>query len=100
MFSGKFYISYQVFIAVPRLEVPFYAEKRDSLDLEKFRPARRAVVLRLARAADGGTARSFSNAALAVMRGSITTKLEGNVHLAELYTLEPADLPYRHLGLR
>ena len=47
MFSGKFYVSYQVFIAVPRLEVPFYAEKRDSLDLEKFRPGRRAVVLRL-----------------------------------------------------
>ena len=48
VFSGTFYISYQVFIAVPCLEVTVYAEKRDSLDLAKFRPARRAVVLRLA----------------------------------------------------
>ncbi len=100
MFSGNFYISYQVFIAVRCLEVPVYRGKRDSLDLEKFRPVRRAVVLRLAGAADGGTARSFSIAALAVMRGSITTKLGGNVRLTELYTLEPADSPYRHLGLR
>ena len=34
------------------------------------------------------------------MRGSIFTKLGGNVRLTELYTLEPADLPYRPLGLR